>query len=218
MFLLHSCALCRASCRRTLCPACYADIERLGGRRRCRRCANIAGGDWCGTCLKTPPLFEQTHAALAFAPPLAGLIRDFKFHGAWQLARLLAGFARAPAADVMAPVPLFIGRERWRGFNQALELARALPPPAPPLRHDLLRRITNTLPQSELPNLAARRRNVRGAFHVSRAVSGKTVLVVDDVMSSGSTLNEIAGALKKAGAAAVINLVIARAGKNGALP
>ena len=216
MFLFHSCALCRSACRRTLCPPCRADIERLAGLRRCRRCGDAASGDWCGACLKTPPAFDQTHAALPFAAPLAGLIRDFKFHGAWQLARLLAGFVRAPAADVMVPVPLFIGRERWRGFNQARELARALPPPVPPLRHDILRRIADTRTQSQLPDIAARRRNVRGAFQANQNLRGKTVVVVDDVMSSGSTLNEIARTLKNAGAATVINLVVARAGKNGA--
>ena len=111
----------------------------------------------------------------------------------------------------MLPVPLFPARETWRGFNQSRELARALPPSAPPRKDSFLRRISDTLPQSQLPNAAARRKNVRGAFTAAPAVFGKTVLVIDDVMSSGATLNETARALKDAGATEVINLVIARA-------
>ena len=127
------------------------------------------------------------------------------------MTQLLAGFMRAPAADMMIPVPLFFAREQWRGFNQARELARAIPKPAPPLHNELLSRVVNTLPQSRMPDIAARRRNIRGAFLASPAVRGKTLLLVDDVMSSGVTMNEAARALKQAGAAAVFNLVVARA-------
>ena len=208
------CALCRKFCRRALCEDCRRDIVRLAADSRCPRCAAIAVGT-CGACLSRPPAFDKTHAALSYLPPLSALIRDFKFHGRWQITRLLAEFARAPSADMMLPVPLFFTRERWRGFNQARELARAVPPPTPPLCDNHLLRIVDTSPQSLLPDAAARQKNVRGAF-VAANVRDKTVLVVDDVMSSGATLNEIAVALKRAGAAAVINLVIARAARNKA--
>ncbi|MBE8158314.1 MAG: ComF family protein [Betaproteobacteria bacterium] len=207
---LHHCAACKAACRRTACGGCRADIARLAGAARCPQCAAPAAGI-CGACLREPPAFDQTVAALHYAPPLAALVRDFKFHGKWQLARFLAEFTRPPEADLMLPVPLFPAREQWRGFNQARELARFLPPPAPPRNDILLQRVADTRPQSQLPNAAARRKNMRGAFFAAPAVRGKTVLVVDDVMSSGATLNETARALKKAGAAKVINLVIARA-------
>lgn len=210
----HKCALCRAACRRTACGACRADVARLAEPRRCPQCAAPAAGI-CGACLRTPPAFDRTVAALSYEPPLAALVRDFKFHGKWQLARFLADFVRAPEADLMLPVPLFPARETWRGFNQARELARAVSP-APP-RDDLsLRRIFDTRPQSQMSGAAARRKNVRGAFAAGEAVRGKTVLVVDDVMSSGATLHETARALKKAGAAAVINLVFARASRDSA--
>lgn len=148
---------------------------------------------------------------MTFAPPLSALIRDFKFHGRWHLAKFLAQLAEVPEADAMLPVPLFVARERWRGFNQSREIARALPNKTPPRRDSWLSRITDTPPQTKMPDAAARRRNVRGAFVASPEVRDKTVLVVDDVMTSGSTLNEIARTLKKAGAKEVVNLVVARA-------
>ena len=125
------------------------------------------------------------------------------------MARFLAQLMHVPEADVLLPVPLFFAREQWRGFNQSREIARALPDTPP--RHDSwLMRITDTHPQATMPNAAARRKNVRGAFVASEKVRGATILVVDDVMTSGSTLNEIARTLKKAGAAEVVNLVVAR--------
>lgn len=207
--MLAVCALCRAPCRATLCAPCRHDLSKLDSPARCPQCATpTPQGEHCGKCLRKPPHFDRTVVALNYLPPLTLLIKDFKFYGKWQLAALLADTARPPTADVMIPTPLYPARERWRGFNQARELARALPPPTPPLFAAGLRRIKDTPPQSELPNATARRDNVRDAF-AAASVKG-TVLVVDDVMTTGSTLNEIAGVLKKAGAAAVINLVIAR--------
>lgn len=151
---------------------------------------------------------------MTFAPPLSALVREFKFRGSWHLARFLAEMtaeAGAPEADAILPVPLFFAREQWRGFNQSREIARALPESAPPRRDSWLSRISDTPPQTRMKSAAARRRNVRGAFAASADTRGKTLLVVDDVMTSGSTLDEIARTLKKAGAAAVFNLVVARA-------
>jgi ComF family protein len=185
------------------------DVERLRVVVACPQCAAPTDG-LCGVCIKQPPAFDCTVAALCYLPPLTMLVQYFKFYGSWQLAELLASFAVAPAADVMLPVPLHPTRESWRGFNQARELAKMLPSPAPPLRDDWLRRVVDTLPQTRQTNVAARRRNVKGAFTVAAAVRGRRVLVVDDVMSSGATMQEIAKVLKKAGAAKVINLIIAR--------
>ena len=220
MLLFGCCVLCGAGCRRALCGGCRDDVAELAAAARCKRCAAIVGGgaEVCGGCLGKPPNYDRSHAALSYAPPLAAMIKAFKFGGKWQLAALLAGFARAPAADIMIPVPLFSAREKWRGFNQARELARALPPPAPPLADNMLERIRDTRPQSHMADAAARRGNVRGVFRAVGDFAGKTVLVVDDVMTTGATLDEIARVLKKAGAAAVVNLVVARTapGESGA--
>jgi ComF family protein len=115
-----------------------------------------------------------------------------------------------PSVDLVVPMPLHPDRLARRGFNQALEIARALA-----LRRGLTleprgaRRIRNTIPQTELP-YDERSRNIRGAFAARLALSGKAVAVVDDVMTTGATLNELAAVLKAAGAASVHNLVIAR--------
>jgi ComF family protein len=108
------------------------------------------------------------------------------------------------------PVPLAFERHAERGFNQALEIARRLARALTvPLDADALLRVRHAAPQHLLA-LAERRRNVRGAFTVRADVRGRHMLVVDDVMTSGATLEEIASVLKKAGAARVTNLVVAR--------
>lgn len=211
----QSCAICRASIRSILCAECRRDVERLTAESRCRRCAVPANGDMCGQCLQKPPAFDRTYAALTFALPLTNLVRDFKFHGRWQLASLLANYLPMPFADAMLPVPLFPSREKWRGFNQSRELAhqliRAHPDSAPPVCENAITRIFDTPPQSLMPDSAARRRNIRRAFVADAdEVRGKSWLVVDDVMTSGSTLNEIARTLKAAGAVSVMNLVVGR--------
>ena len=207
----HNCLLCRAASRRALCAPCAQDIARLRAKSRCEKCAIPAAAALCGECLRRPPHYDRTFAAHTYAPPLSALIQDFKFNGKWQLAKLLAEAASVPKADALIPVPLFFAREQWRGFNQSREIARALPPPRPPRQDLWLRRIADTPPQTRMPNAAARRKNVRGAFVADAKVRDKIILVVDDVMTSGATLNEIARTLKQAGAKEVFNLVAARA-------
>lgn len=140
--------------------------------------------------------------------PLDALVRRYKYGGQWQLAATLAKLLPPPPpADVVLPVPLHPQRERWRGFNQARELAkRAYLHP----REGFLTRIVNTPPQAELSGKSARQRNIRGAFQASAAVRGLSVLLVDDVMTSGATIWEAARTLKKAGAKSVKALLLAR--------
>jgi ComF family protein len=109
--------------------------------------------------------------------------------------------------DHVIPVPLSAPRLRERGYNHAAEIARHLVPRK--LDLSLCERSRDTPPQMELP-LAERRRNVRGAFRCTRALAGASVAVVDDVMTTGATLDEVARALKAAGAARVVNWVVAR--------
>jgi ComF family protein len=114
--------------------------------------------------------------------------------------------------DLLLPMPLHPARLKERGFNQALELARILAPQCRlPLDRDACRRIRDTPPQATLP-LKARRKNLRGAFNAStEQVCSKRIGIVDDVMTSGSSLNELAATLKKAGAVEVECWVMARA-------
>jgi ComF family protein len=170
----------------------------------------------CGACLRHPPHFDATLALGDYAPPLDGMVVALKSGGRLALARdfgaLLAHRAQSVdrAGALLTAVPLAFERHAERGFNQALEVARrAASELALPLDPDALLRVRHAAPQHVLA-LAARRRNVRGAFALRADVRGRHVLVVDDVMTTGSTLDEIAAVLKRAGAARVTNLVVAR--------
>jgi ComF family protein len=115
------------------------------------------------------------------------------------------------APDMIIPVPLHPRRLRWRGFNQAEELAHALDLRIP-VKTDILRRVRYTTPQVAMKNKVKRQKNLSGAFAVNdvSAVYGKKILLIDDVMTTGTTLTECATVLRSAGAYCVHCLVIAR--------
>jgi ComF family protein len=209
-----SCFLCRGAAHDVLCDACRGDLPRLEGPR-CARCAlSCAAGPVCGRCLARPPRYDATVAALAYGFPADALVHALKFRGELALAPLLAGLLREAAAqggvDCVLPVPLSRQRLRERGYNQAAEIARPLARAArAALELSACERARDTPQQAELP-WAERARNVRGAFRCEPRFSGKAIAVVDDVMTTGATLDELAGALKAAGAARVVNWVVAR--------
>jgi ComF family protein len=209
----QDCALCGAgSGPQILCEACAASLPTLP--EHCPRCALPAPrGAVCGTCLANPPHFDATSALWLYEFPCDRLVQALKYR-AWLglapfFAQRLASLALG-GTDLLIAMPLHPDRLAQRGFNQALEVARRL------ARHGGLAleprgatRILNTPPQTELP-YEERAKNIQGAFACRLDLSGKTVAVVDDVMTTGATLNELARILKKAGATAVRNLVIAR--------
>ena len=211
LFFGGACFVCRGAARGVLCAACRAELPRLAPAR-CPRCALPApGGALCGRCLAEPPAFDATHAVLRYEFPADVLVQALKFRGELALAPLLGALLReaiagSEAVDCVIPVPLSATRLRRRGYNQALEIARKLPGK---LDFASCTRERDGTPQSELP-WEERRRNVRGAFACRRALAGARVAVVDDVMTTGATLNEVARALKGAGAASVVNWVVAR--------
>jgi ComF family protein len=210
-----SCYLCRGAAEGVLCADCENDLPRAPAPR-CPRCAlpAPASGGVCGRCVSDPPRFDATLAAFSYAFPADVLVHALKFQGQLAIAglfgrRLLAELPRAERIDVLAPVPLSSARLRERGYNQSLEIGRALAEAAAELDPQLIERERDTPPQADLP-WAERARNVRGAFRCSRALGGARVAVVDDVMTTGATLDEVAGALKRAGAALVVNWVAVR--------
>jgi len=206
-----SCFVCRGAARELLCDACDAELPRLAAPV-CPRCALASpGGLVCGRCLRDDPAYDATRAALAYDFPADALIQALKFRGELALAPLLAGLL-APSLgderiDCIVPVPLSRERLRGRGFNQSMEIARHLGRGAPEPR--LCERTRDAPPQMELP-FDERQRNVRGAFRCTRALIGGTVAVVDDVMTTGATLDELARTLKRAGALRVVNWIVAR--------
>ena len=218
-----NCLLCgaRVSSRDDLCPACEHSLPRTAWV--CPRCAAndaVRGTEdtICGECQKHPPDFVGTQAAFRYAAPLDKLIQDLKYNGRLDLSRVLGGYlARhllnlaGPRPDVIVPVPLHPSRLRSRGYNQSLELARFVARALElPIDFKNARRLRATAPQTELPR-EQRHRNVRGAFQAGSAFNGRSVAVVDDVMTSGHTVREVAQSLLKAGAREVRVWVVARA-------
>jgi ComF family protein len=171
-----------------------------------------------------PPAFDRTIAVCSYAAPLDQLVLSLKFGQrlavAPALADLLAnkikrdGASGVLIADLLLPVPLSAARLAERGFNQSLEIARPLARSLlRPLYPRLLQRCRDTIAQSLLPP-TQRRSNLRHAFNLNPVdadkIRGKHVGVVDDVMTTGATLQEIAGCLIKNGARTVTNYVFAR--------
>jgi ComF family protein len=223
VLLPSCCALCGESCGAVVCAPCHAQY--IEARRRCVRCANPLAAnedEHCGKCLSDPPAFDATVAAADYALPLDQLMLQLKFGARLALAPWFAALLRdavlaqrgLPLPDVLCPVPLGPQRLVERGFNQALEIARPLARAlGVPLQPRLALRVLDTRAQSGIAP-GERKKNMRGAFSVEPemldAVAGRHVGVVDDVMTSGSTLDALAAALKQAGAARVTSFVFAR--------
>ena len=211
-----TCLLCRGAAERgLLCAACDADLPRLRGAL-CPRCAvPTTAGAICGRCLARPPRYDATVAALEYRFPADVLVHALKFRGELALAALLARFlvdriAPDPPVHLILPVPLAARRLRERGYNQALEIARHVArATGARLAPEACERSRDTPAQIGLP-WAERASNVRGAFRAPRALDGATIAVLDDVMTTGATLDEIAAVLKASGAARVVNWVVAR--------
>lgn len=213
--LPQDCYVCgSASEGALLCQPCLHALPRLV-QDRCPVCALPApGGALCGACLKSPPHFDATLAVFEYAFPVQELVQALKYGARLAVAPFLGGeLARTVAGlefDAILPLPLHPARLALRGFNQAVELARpAARQLARPLWLDAASRETDNRPQAELP-WSERRSNVRNVFGCAADMSGKSVFVVDDVMTTGATLDEFARTLKKHGAARVVNGVIAR--------
>jgi ComF family protein len=222
------CALCGMVGRRTLCAGCHAQYFSRS-RPRCLRCAlplasHLDADNLCGDCLTALPAFDATVTAADYSAPIDQLVLGLKFCGRLAHAPLCARMLRdallqrhdlrsAPPTRLVA-VPLGMRRLAERGFNQSLEIARPLARAlGVPLQPSLLLRLRDTRAQTLLtPD--ERRRNMQGAFAASSGaaseIRGQHVGVVDDVMTTGSTLNELAKTLKQCGAARVTNLVFAR--------
>jgi len=212
--LPQTCLLCAAaSARALLCPDCYAALPHLPGTR-CATCAlPLPDGNVCGACLSHPPRYDSTTAVFAYAFPVDALIQRFKYGGNLAIAPLLTrilGDAIAEPADLIIPMPLSPQRLRERGFNQSLEIARGVGRMTGiPVAADACRKIVETPPQATLP-WKERTKNIRGAFVCDADLKGARVAVVDDVMTSGATVNELARNLRRAGAAHISAWVVAR--------
>ena len=225
-----SCSVCGAPASTHLCAACRAAIRVRVAEACCRLCGTammeeVSVGNaapLCAACRKHPPKFDLARSAAAFKGPVRELVHRFKYgHGTWlveELAALLEGcylaHCRGEEADVVCPVPLSRAKARDRGYNQAELLAEALARRiGVPVAHGILVRRRNTPTQTHL-DAAGRRANVAGAFlsppEMRPWTFGRCIVLVDDVMTTGSTLSECAAALKANGAERVVALTVAR--------
>ena len=154
-------------------------------------------------------------AAFDYRYPLAELLHRFKYGGQLALGRFLADALAGRVTgerwpDLLIPMPLYPTRLRERGFNQAVEIAKRMAMVTGlPLAFDALAKVRDTAPQASLP-WKERQANVKGAFALTADIAGKRVVLVDDVMTTGATLNEAARVLMKSGASEVAVWVVAR--------
>ena len=228
------CAVCRAWSHQTICDSCLSLYARP--QPRCWTCATrlpleLAGRrrPQCGRCLSEPPPLDRAVAALDYAFPWDGLLQHFKYHQALDLRESLLErlntaltAAQVDAPDWLLPVPISADRMRERGYNQSHELAKALARRRGlRIEPELLLRVRHNERQAGL-ELQARAANVRGVFAVeplqAARLRGTRVALLDDVMTSGATLFELASVLLQVGVMSVQAWVVARTPEPGNSP
>lgn len=223
LLLPPRCILCRGRGQwpvLDLCAACEGDLPALDGG--CPRCAlpGAAGTGYgeCARCRRDPPPYDRCHAPFDYGFPVDGMIQSLKYGGQLAMARVLGTLLAASVqsaglhldVDVLLPVPLHPGKLAERGFNQSIEIARWTARLVHrPCALRALVRTRATRPQVGLA-LAERVANLHGAFTVAGSVCGKRVVVIDDVVTTGSTVSEVAVALRRAGASSVDIWCVAR--------
>ena len=222
--LFHShgdCRLCAAPSDRDggICRACLADLPHNSFPCPCCGAVLVQSTTIpCGACQQQPPHFDHAHIPYRYAPPLIPFITGLKFQGRLANARWLGDLFLAtlnpeafPLPECLIPVPLHPTRLQERGFNQAMELARPMGQRLRlPVEPHVVERHRHTPPQSELSG-ASRRHNLRGAFKLAAPIAYQHVALIDDVVTTGSTLNELAMILRDGGVKTIQIWAIARA-------
>lgn len=214
--LPHDCLLCGIpNAREGLCAPCRADLPWFDAPC-CPRCSlPTLGGEICGHCLRHPPSLDRTVAAFRYEFPLDALIQKLKYGQQLNIlpplaAALVQRAQAAPRPDLLIAMPLHPLRLRERGFNQAQELAKIIAQRLGiPLPSKGAERIRATAPQVGLP-WKERAGNLRNAFASTMDLTGKHVAIVDDVMTTGASLNELGLALRRQGAREISAWVVAR--------
>ncbi len=204
------------------CLSCRANV-RLIRSPFCSCCGkpfpfSAGGSHLCGFCLKSKWQFSEARSIFQYNGCVPKIVHSFKYSGStvalktfFALKKELPHLDHFSDVDLIIPVPLHVKRLRKRGFNQALLLAKALLPECrSKISPYILERQRRTVPQTGLSGVE-RRRNLKNAFQVCQPaeVRGKRILLVDDIFTTGSTVNECAGTLRRAGAKEIMVLTLA---------
>lgn len=208
MLTRRVCPLCGAvgaARRGALCGGCRADLPARQDPARCP-CGGATKASACPRCQSRALIFDDCVAACAYRYPVDLMIKKIKYQGRLDLILPLADLLAERIAstnmampECLLPVPLHAARFRQRGFNQAREIARALARHLPaPVAQGRARRHRATAPQYVL-SPAQRRVNVRGAFSISKSMIYKKIALIDDVVTTGATVGELARLLKRNG-------------------
>jgi len=224
LFLKQSCLLCAShqGGKLGLCDACLHDLP-WHDAPCCPQCGLLSNGLLCGNCLNATPSFDATNALFTYDYPLDRLLQHYKYQESLSLANTFAALwlekqaaniadsqDEKPEIDLIIPMPMHKNRLKQRGFNQALEIARLISKHTQiKLDYTSCQRTRLTPPQASLP-LKERIKNIRGVFQCDKNLQGLNIALVDDVMTTGASLNELAKTLKQAGAAHVECWLIAR--------
>ena len=212
------CLLCRLEVeyRHGLCQGCWAKLP--VNEIHCERCAlPMAHESLCGHCQRCPPVFDSVIAPLCYQDPIDQMLCALKYHQQLSFARTAAGLitdtvreSGEPRPDLLVGVPMTHRAVRKRGLNQAVFLARLIGRQLGiPAKSTLIKKLRETDRQSTL-NASKRQRNLKGAFHCKGSLEDKHIALVDDILTTGATANEISKVLKVAGANRVDIWVCAR--------
>lgn len=214
LFKQH-CLLCAADAggEQGICVGCYKDLP-WHTNPKCPQCGLSSNGLVCGNCLNSPPDFDATRSLFTYDFPLDAMIQRYKYGNMLNLGHIfgtmLSNKTNLADVDLVIPMPMHPTRLKERGFNQALEIAKVITKNYPEkLDYSSALRQKYTPPQASLP-LKERVKNIKGAFKVTSNLMGKRITIIDDVMTTGASLNELAKTLKQAGASHVECWVIAR--------
>jgi ComF family protein len=178
---------------------------------------NIENKVLCGGCIRQAPVFDYAHSLFRYEDSVIGLVHQLKFGEKISFARSIGEMLwlklleTGETPDCLLPVSLHDSRLRQRGFNQSIEISRVIARKSSiPIDYDAVVRHRRTPAQTGL-DAKQRKKNIKGAFTVARELDYQHVLIVDDVMTTGATVNELARVLKKNRVARVGVLSIARA-------
>ncbi len=226
LILPYYCVMCLevSDQRRDLCYRCQKDLPHL--INTCQQCGIAFSTSHrvprCGQCILHPPHFDHAVVGFDYQTPVDGWLRQFKFHKKGLYARILTEiyaekllqiFERYPKnkPQALIPMPLHWRRLTQRGFNQAYIIARYLSRQLkiPILKYKAVTRIKYTQAQSSL-NLQSRKRNIQGVFFVQKLAEIKHVAIIDDIITTGNTVNELSRQLKLVGVEQVSVWAIAR--------